>query len=105
MLIKEHDKQRVIDIPGMRPLFFNQKMAQNDPEKKIPSQQAIPTSLTAKDSELVIHFFAQFAFFSTQGIVATAFKSFFFSLTSFIRTSMSMPYVSVCICSIACWKI
>ena len=26
--------------PGMRPRFFSQKMAANDPEKKMPSTQA-----------------------------------------------------------------
>jgi hypothetical protein len=30
----------------MSPLFFNQKMAANDPEKKIPSTQANATSRT-----------------------------------------------------------
>lgn len=29
--------------PGMRPLLFNQKMAANEPEKKIPSTAANAT--------------------------------------------------------------
>jgi len=33
--------------PGMRPLFFIQKIAQNDPEKKIPSTAANATNLSA----------------------------------------------------------
>jgi hypothetical protein len=35
--------------PGIRPLFFSQKMAQKLPEKKIPSTHAKATSLTAND--------------------------------------------------------
>jgi len=31
--------------PGMRDLFLSQKIAQNDPEKKIPSTAAKATSL------------------------------------------------------------
>ena len=39
--------------PGIRPRFFNQKIEQNDPEKKIPSTQANATSLVAKLSSLI----------------------------------------------------
>lgn len=67
----------------MRPLFFNQKMAANEPEKKIPSTQAKATSLTRKGfgrelgylprqtdkltSSGVMYFKAQSAFFWIQG--------------------------------------
>ena len=34
--------------PGINPLFLSQKIAQNDPEKKIPSTHVNPTSLVAK---------------------------------------------------------
>ena len=32
--------------PGIKPRFFNQKMAAKEPEKKMPSTQAKATSLT-----------------------------------------------------------
>jgi len=40
----------------MSPFFFNQKMAQKEPEKKIPSTAAKPTSLSAKEFLLFIQF-------------------------------------------------
>jgi len=36
--------------PGISPRFFNQKIEQKAPEKKIPSIAAKATSLSAKDS-------------------------------------------------------
>jgi hypothetical protein len=48
--------------PGISDRFFNQKMAQNDPEKNIPSTAAKATSLSWKDLSLFIHFMAQRAF-------------------------------------------
>ena len=38
--------------PGMRPRFFNQKMEQKEPEKKMPSTHAKATSRSAKLSAL-----------------------------------------------------
>jgi hypothetical protein len=38
--------------PGISPLFFTQKMAQNDPEKNIPSIAANAINRSAKQSEL-----------------------------------------------------
>ena len=34
--------------PGMRPRFFSQKMAANDPEKKMPSTHAYAITRSAK---------------------------------------------------------
>jgi hypothetical protein len=41
--------------PGISPLFLSQKMAQNDPLKKIPSMAAKAISLSEKRSELLIY--------------------------------------------------
>jgi hypothetical protein len=38
------------DKPGIKPRFLSQKMAQNEPEKKIPSTAAKATSLAANES-------------------------------------------------------
>jgi hypothetical protein len=46
----------------MRPLFFNQKMAQKLPEKKIPSTQAKATILSAKELSAPIQRRAHSAF-------------------------------------------
>jgi len=46
----------------MRPFFFNQKIAQKDPEKKIPSTAANPTNLSAKEFLLLIQLSAHCAF-------------------------------------------
>ena len=35
--------------PGIRPLFFSQKMAAKDPEKKIPSTAAKATTRSPED--------------------------------------------------------
>jgi len=37
--------------PGIKPLFFNQKIEQKDPEKKIPSIAAKAINLSAKQLE------------------------------------------------------
>lgn len=54
--------------PGIRPRFLTQKIAQKDPEKKIPSIAAKAISRSAKQSELLIHLKAQLAFSETDGI-------------------------------------
>lgn len=41
--------------PGIRPLFLSQKMAQNDPEKKMPSTAAKATMRSAKGASAPIH--------------------------------------------------
>lgn len=59
--------------PGMRPLFFSQKMDAKLPEKKMPSTAAKATTLSPKVAELwLIQFRAQSAFFFTQGKVSIA---------------------------------
>jgi len=52
----------------MRPLFFIQKIAQKEPEKKIPSTQANPTNLSAKVLSAPIHLKAHSALRATDGI-------------------------------------
>jgi len=59
--------QQTQPLTGMRPRFFNQKIAQNEPEKKIPSTAANATNLSANDASLPIHLIAQSAFFLMQG--------------------------------------
>ena len=44
--------------PGMRPRFFSQKIAQKEPEKKMPSTTANATRRSAKRDDSVIHFSA-----------------------------------------------
>jgi len=48
--------------PGMRPRFFSQKIAQKLPEKNMPSIAAKAMSLSAKQSEELIHLNAHSAF-------------------------------------------
>jgi len=48
--------------PGINYLFFNQKMAQNDPLKKIPSTALKATNRVAKSLVLEMYFKAQLAF-------------------------------------------
>ena len=58
--------------PGMTPRFFSQKMAANDPEKKMPSTAANATTLSPKVDPSEIQSMAQSAFFLTQGNVSIA---------------------------------
>jgi hypothetical protein len=59
--------------PGIRPLFFSQKMDAKLPEKKIPSTAAKATTLSPKVAESwQIQFKAQSAFLFTQGMVSIA---------------------------------
>ena len=61
--------------PGMRPLFFNQKMEQKEPEKKIPSTAAkaiiaervtlLVTALTKATAAKRVY---QFSFLRTHGV-------------------------------------
>src|SRR6056300_1031750 len=81
--------------PGMRPRFFNQKIAQNEPEKKIPSTHANANRRSANERDFVSnHFIAHCAFFSIHGTVWIASKSSFFSDGSLMYLSMSFEYVS-----------
>ena len=69
--------------PGIKPLFFNQKIEQNDPEKKIPSTAANAINLSANESDS-IHLRAQSAFFLTDGTVSIALNNLDFSTSSLI---------------------
>ena len=75
-LMSSFEKQR----PGMRPLFFSQKIAQKDPEKKMPSTAANAIHLSANEAfSRSHHFKAQCAFFWTHGTVSTACSKWAFS--------------------------
>ena len=67
--------------PGIRPRFFNQKMEQKLPLKKIPSTAANATMRSAKEP-FSIQFKAHSAFFFTQSMVSMALKSLSFSASS-----------------------
>lgn len=65
---------------GIRPRFFNQKIEQKEPEKKMPSTAAKAIKRSAKDAYLRSHHrSAQRALRRTQGTVSMAFKSLCFS--------------------------
>ena len=61
------------DKPGINPLFFNQKIEQNDPEKKIPSTAAKAIKRSAKLASSIQRS-AHSAFFLTQSKVSIALK-------------------------------
>ena len=61
--------------PGIMPRFFNQKMAQKLPLKKIPSTAAKATIRSANDARSLLHHLSALdAFFCTQGTVSMAFS-------------------------------
>jgi hypothetical protein len=64
LLISSFEKHK----PGIRPLFFIQKIAQKEPEKNIPSTQAKPTNLSANVFSAPIHLKAHSALRATDGI-------------------------------------
>jgi hypothetical protein len=67
------------ESPGIKPLFFNQKIAQNDPEKNIPSTAEKATHLSAKEAfSRSHHLRAHSAFFWTHGTVSMALKRYCF---------------------------
>ena len=80
--------------PGIRPRFFNQKMEQKDPEKKMPSTQAKATSLCAKGESGRIHSIAHSAFCFTAGDVSIALNRRAFSSGSRTSLSIMSEYVS-----------
>src|SRR6056300_419308 len=85
------EKQR----PGMRPRFFNQKIAQKLPLKNIPSTHANANRRSAKERDFASnHFIAHLAFFSIQGTVWIASNSCFFSAPSLMYLSINLEYVS-----------
>ena len=88
----------------MRPRFLSQKIAQNEPEKKMPSTVANATRRSAKRDDSVIHRSAQSAFLRTQGTVSSALNSRSFSTVSLMYVSISRLYVSAWMFSIAIWK-
>src|SRR5690606_17393531 len=75
-------------IPGISPRFFNQNIAANDPEKKIPSTAANATSLSAKLSLLSIHFNAHSAFFFTHSTLLIALNNVCLSYSSLMYVSI-----------------
>lgn len=80
--------------PGINPLFLSQKMAQKDPEKKIPSTHAKASKRVAKFVLLSIHLSAQSAFFFTAGTVSMALNRWVFSSGSLMYVSSRREYIS-----------
>lgn len=72
----------------MRPRFFSQKIAANDPEKKMPSTQANAIKRIRKGTSSVMYFIAQSAFFWMQGMFSIPLNRKSFS-------SLSCTYVSI----------
>merc|ERR1711971_507439 len=68
--ISSFEKQR----PGMIPRFLSQKIAQKEPEKKIPSIAAKAINRSAKHPLESIHLKAQLAFCLTEGMLSMALK-------------------------------
>jgi hypothetical protein len=68
--------------PGINPLFFNQKIAQKEPLKKMPSTTAKATSRSANRFDSSIQRSAQSAFLRIQGMVSSALNSLSFSAAS-----------------------
>ena len=60
-----------VQRPGIKPRFFNQKIEQNDPEKKIPSTAAKAIRRSAK-LPFFIQRSAHCAFLVTHGTVSIA---------------------------------
>jgi hypothetical protein len=91
--------------PGIRPLFLSQKMAANEPEKKIPSTAANAMMRSPKLAVFEsIHFSAQSAFLLTHGIVSMALKRYSLSALSLMYVSMSRLYISEWMFSMAIWN-
>ena len=91
--------------PGIKPRFFNQNIAQNEPEKKIPSTAAKATSLCANEPFfLESHLRAHSPFFLTDGTVSSALNKWFFSSVSVMYVSIRREYVSAWMFSIIIWN-
>ena len=82
----------------------HQKMAQNEPEKNIPSTTANATSRSAKRFDDEIHFIAHSALALTHGTSSMALSSRDFSALSRTYVSISSEYVSECTFSIITWN-
>eukprot|EP01137_Pigoraptor_chileana_P010999 Opistho-2@61229 len=88
--------------PGMSPRFLSQKMAANDPLKKMPSTAANAMMRSAKEALLwLIHRIAHSAFLRTHGSVSTALKSLARSWLSRMYVSIRRLYISEWMFSIA----
>ncbi|AKU37468.1 ORF_053L [Scale drop disease virus] len=80
--------------PGIKPRFFNQNMAANDPEKKMPSTTANATSRSPKESFEFIHLRAQSALCLIAGTVSIALNNRCFSCPSLMYVSIRRLYIS-----------
>ncbi|KAH9511215.1 hypothetical protein DERF_009686 [Dermatophagoides farinae] len=81
--------------PGIRPRFLSQKIAANEPEKKIPSTaaNAIKRSANVTESSWVQRI-AHLAFFSTQGKLRMALNRKSCSLRSDTYVLINNEYIS-----------
>ena len=91
--------------PGIIPRFFNQKMAQKEPEKNMPSTAANAIMRSAKLAAAESHHLsAHCAFRWTQGTVSIAHRRCIFFVGSLTNVSMRSDYVLLWIFSTAIWK-
>jgi hypothetical protein len=80
--------------PGRTPLLFNQKMAANEPEKKMPSTAANATTRSPNEAwSLALHFIAHSAFRLIAGNVSMALNSLLCSSRSSTYDSIKREYL------------
>ena len=80
-------------------------MAQKLPLKKIPSTHANATRRSAKHVVDPIHLSAHCALRPTVGTLCIAFIRCLFFTLSLMYVSSNKPYVSLCMFSMASWKL
>ena len=91
--------------PGIRPCFFNQKMAQKEPEKNTPSTAANAIMRSTKLATVGLHHqSAHCAFRWTKGTVSITRRRYIFFAGSFTYVSMRSEYVSLWMLLTAIWK-
>jgi len=91
--------------PGIRPRFFNQKMAQKEPKKNMPSTVANAIMHSAKLAAAVSHHLSAHCVFCwTHGTVSIARRRYIFFVGSLTYASMRSEYVSLWMFSTAIWK-
>jgi hypothetical protein len=91
--------------PGIRPRFFNQKMAQKELEKNMPSTAANVIMRLAKLAAVESHHLsAHCDFHWTQGMVSIARRRCIFFVGSLTYVSMRIEYLSLWMFLMAIWK-
>ncbi len=92
--------------PGIRPRFFNQKMAQKEPEKNMPSPAANVIMRLAKLAEVKSHHLSTHcAFRWTRGTVSIARRRCIFFVGFLTYMLMRSEYVSLWMFLTEIWKL